>query len=78
MPVGIEFLARWIEFLDAVLLQRVEQRPLGQLDAFDERLDAALRKAAPTARIGLLPMSPAEGAAHLALGLIPNVELTPN
>ena len=51
---------------------------LGRSAFFDERLDAALRKAAPTARIGLLPMSPAEGAAHLALGLIPNVELTPN
>jgi N-acetylglucosamine kinase-like BadF-type ATPase len=41
---------------------------------FDERLDAALRESAPKARIGPLPMSPADGAAHLALRLLSNAE----
>ena len=36
LEVRIELLARRIELLDAVLLQRVEQRALGQLDALDE------------------------------------------
>src|SRR6478752_4066445 len=38
LKIRIEFLARGIEFLHPVFLQRVEQRPLGQLDAFDQRL----------------------------------------
>src|SRR5207244_2908578 len=42
LEVGIELLARWIELLDAVLLQRVEQRTLGQFDALDEGLDAGI------------------------------------
>src|ERR1700730_13791310 len=42
LKVRVEFLARWIEFLDAVFLQRVEQRPLGQFDAFDQRLQAGI------------------------------------
>ena len=36
LKIRIELLAGGIEFLDAVFLQRVEQRPLGQLDAFDQ------------------------------------------
>jgi N-acetylglucosamine kinase-like BadF-type ATPase len=45
---------------------------IGRSAFFDDRLDTALRNVAPSARIGVLPMSPAEGAAHLALRLISN------
>jgi N-acetylglucosamine kinase-like BadF-type ATPase len=37
---------------------------------FDRELDAQLKKIAPRATIGLLPVTPAEAAARLALGLI--------
>jgi glucosamine kinase len=37
---------------------------------FDSQLDAELKKIAPRATIGLLPIPPAEAAAHLALELI--------
>jgi N-acetylmuramic acid 6-phosphate etherase len=51
---------------------------MGRSAFFDEHLDATLRAAAPLARIGFLPMSAADGAAHLALRLISNAELTLN
>jgi glucosamine kinase len=51
---------------------------IGRSAFFDDRLNTALRAAAPLARIGVLPMSPAEGAAHLALGLISNSEFALN
>jgi hypothetical protein len=38
---------------------------------FDAQLDAELKKIAPRATIGLLPIPPAEAAARLALELIP-------
>lgn len=44
---------------------------LGRSNFFDERLDAALRMAAPLAQFGDLQLSPAEAAAHLALRLLP-------
>jgi N-acetylglucosamine kinase-like BadF-type ATPase len=51
---------------------------IGRSAFFDNRLEAALRDVAPLARIGVLPMSPAEGAAHLALRLISNPEFAMN
>lgn len=44
---------------------------LGRSTYFDERLDAALRMAAPLAQFGDLQLSPAEAAAHRALRLLP-------
>jgi N-acetylglucosamine kinase-like BadF-type ATPase len=42
---------------------------IGHCAFFDNELDARLRDAAPTAKIGLLPISPAQAAALLALDL---------
>jgi N-acetylglucosamine kinase-like BadF-type ATPase len=42
---------------------------IGHCAFFDNELDARLRDAAPTAKIGLLPISPAHAAALLALDL---------
>jgi N-acetylglucosamine kinase-like BadF-type ATPase len=44
---------------------------LGRSAFFDQRLDAALRRAVPLAQFGALQLSPAEAAAHLALRLLP-------
>ena len=44
---------------------------LGRSIYFDERLDAALRMAAPLAQFGDLQLSPAEAAARIALRLLP-------
>jgi glucosamine kinase len=44
---------------------------LGRSAWFDERLDHYLCKAAPNAQFSELQLSPAEAAAHLALGLLP-------
>jgi N-acetylglucosamine kinase-like BadF-type ATPase len=49
---------------------------LGRSAFFDTQLDQLLRGIAPKARIGPLPMPPAEAAAHLALRLASPVELT--
>ena len=42
---------------------------IGHCAFFDNELDSRLREAAPTAKIGLLPISPAHAAALLALEL---------
>src|SRR6202162_2122773 len=42
---------------------------IGHCAFFDDELDARLREATPTAKIGLLPISPAHAAALLALEL---------
>jgi N-acetylglucosamine kinase-like BadF-type ATPase len=49
---------------------------LGRSAFFDAQLDELLLAVAPKARIGILPMPPAEAAAHLALRLIGTAELT--
>jgi N-acetylglucosamine kinase len=51
---------------------------IGHCAFFDDQLDSRLREAAPTAKIGLLPISPAHAAALLALESIPGIELTKN
>ena len=42
---------------------------IGHCAFFDDELDSCLREATPTAKIGLLPISPAHAAALLALEL---------
>jgi glucosamine kinase len=49
---------------------------LGRSAFFDAQLDALLREIAPKARIGPLPMPPAEAAAHLALALLSAADLS--
>jgi len=49
---------------------------IGHCAFFDNELDSRLREAAPTAKIGLLPISPAHAAALLALESLPGSELT--
>jgi N-acetylglucosamine kinase-like BadF-type ATPase len=44
---------------------------IGHCAFFDDELDSRLREAAPAAKIGLLPISPAHAAALLALESIP-------
>jgi N-acetylglucosamine kinase len=44
---------------------------IGRCAFFDDELDSRLREATPTAKIGLLPISPAHAAALLALESIP-------
>jgi N-acetylglucosamine kinase-like BadF-type ATPase len=51
---------------------------IGHCAFFDDALDSRLREATPTAKIGLLPISPAHAAALLALESIPGIELTKN
>jgi N-acetylglucosamine kinase-like BadF-type ATPase len=51
---------------------------IGHCAFFDGELDSRLREAAPSAKIGLLPISPAHAAALLALESIPGIELTRN
>jgi glucosamine kinase len=73
--------AQEIALLAAVLVDRLNLRDSaiyiaktgGMISAskfFDAQLDAELKKVAPRATIGLLPVPPAETAAHLALELI--------
>jgi N-acetylglucosamine kinase-like BadF-type ATPase len=47
---------------------------IGHCAFFDDELDSRLREAAPTAKIGLLPISPAHAAALLALDLFPEAD----
>jgi hypothetical protein len=42
---------------------------IGRSQFFDAELDSRLNQAAPQAKIGSLPISPAEAAARLALDL---------
>jgi N-acetylglucosamine kinase len=49
---------------------------IGHCAFFDNELDSRLREAAPTAKIGLLPISPAHAAALLALESLAGSELT--
>jgi N-acetylglucosamine kinase-like BadF-type ATPase len=49
---------------------------IGHCAFFDNELDSRLSEAAPTAKIGLLPISPAHAAALLALESLPGSELT--
>jgi len=51
---------------------------IGHCAFFDDELDSRLREAVPTAKIGLLPISPAHAAALLALESIPGIALTKN
>ena len=51
---------------------------IGHCAFFDDQLDSRLSEAAPNAKIGLLPISPAHAAALLALESIPGIELTKN
>ena len=51
---------------------------IGHCAFFDDELESRLREAAPTAKIGLLPISPAHAAALLALESIPGIEFTKN
>jgi N-acetylglucosamine kinase-like BadF-type ATPase len=50
----------------------------GRSAFFDAKLDELLRETAPRARLGPLPIAPAEAAARLALGLISTTEVTGN
>ena len=69
---------------DDLHLQRVPFRlaktggMIGHCAFFDDELDSRLREAAPTAKIGLLPISPAHAAALLALESIPGIEFAKN
>jgi glucosamine kinase len=47
---------------------------IGHCAFFDDELDSRLREASPTAKIGLLPISPAQAAALLALELFLKVD----
>jgi N-acetylglucosamine kinase-like BadF-type ATPase len=49
---------------------------IGHCAFFDDELDSRLREVTPTAKIGLLPISPAHAAALLALESIPGNGLT--
>jgi len=51
---------------------------IGHCAFFDDELGSRLREAAPSAKIGLLPISPAHAAALVALESIPGIELTRN
>ncbi len=51
---------------------------IGRSAILDAELDDRLRRAAPHAKIGPLPVPPAEAAARVALGLIPASESTGN
>jgi hypothetical protein len=42
---------------------------IGHCAFFDDELDSRLREATPTAKVGMLPISPAHAAALLALEL---------
>jgi N-acetylglucosamine kinase-like BadF-type ATPase len=51
---------------------------IGHCAFFDNELDSRLHEATPSAKIGLLPISPAHAAALLALESLTGIELTKN